>query len=448
MAIPLTPLDPWIAERIGARNGGQCGPVSLSEVQDYQLDKMRETLDYVKACSPFHAARLEKMRPEDLASYGDLEALPFMTHEDLRAHAQSMICVPQDDIARIVTMQSSGTTGKPKRLYFSEQDLEKTIDFFHNGIQAMVEPGQRVLILLPGETPDSTGDLLARGLARMGATGIIHGLVKDPRKTLQAACEVGADSMVGFPVQILGLARLDARKEAGQRLNPKTLLLCSDYISRSIVAYLEKIWGCAVFSHWGTVETGLGGGVECCARQGCHLRQADLLLEVVDPHSLRQLPHGSWGEIVLTTLTRQAMPIIRYRTGDLGRLLADSCPCGSSLLRLDKVQGRMIDNRKLANGRQLRLPLLDEIIFAHDQIMDYQARLQSGSDGERLILELGVLHDKNDTLTKTIRAELEAMPELRDTDAGRGPRIGFIVETWALGPYTAAKRILIDERQQ
>ncbi len=448
MPIPLTPLDSWIAERIGARNSGQSGPVSLSAVQDYQLDKMRETLDYVKSCSPFHRARLEKMQPADILDYGDLEALPFMSHEDLRTHAQSMLCVQQDDIARIVTMQSSGTTGKPKRLFFSEQDLEKTIDFFHNGIQAMLEPGQRMLILLPGATPDSTGDLLARGLVRMGGAGVIYGLVKDPRHALQAAHEAGADSMVGFPVQILGMARLDARNAPEQRLNPKTLLLCSDYISHSIVAYLEKVWGCAVFSHWGTVETGLGGGVECCARQGCHLRQADLLLEIVDPQKLRQLPHGSWGEIVLTTLSRQAMPIIRYRTGDLGRLLSDTCSCGSSLLRLDKVQGRMADSRKLANGRRLRLPLLDEIIFSHDQIMDYQARIQSGSDGERLILELGVLDLTDDTLTKNIRSELEAMPEMQDTDTGRGPRIGFIVETWALRPYTAAKRILIDERQQ
>lgn len=444
MSIPLTPLDSWIAARIGAQNE-RGAPVPAAAVRAYQLDRLRETLAYGKAHSPFYAASLQNVAEADVGSFADLDRIPLMSHEALRTHGQAMLCVRQDDVARIVTMRSSGTTGKPKRLFFSEQDLERTIDFFHNGIQALVRPGQRMLILLPGATPDSTGDLLARGLSRMGAEGIIHGLVEDPNRTLQAAREAEVDSIVGFPVQILSLARLDARQE-GRRLNPETVLLCSDYVPQSIANWLEKIWGCEVYSHWGTVETGLGGGVECAARQGCHLRQADLLLEIIDPETLHPLPDGCWGEIVITTLTRRAMPLVRYRTGDLGRLFSDACACGSSLLRLDKVQGRIADNRLLSNGRCLRLPRLDEVVFAQEQVMDYQARLQKDGEGERLIIELRVLQHE-DALTRTLRSELEALPELQRTDAGDGPRIGFVVENWVLKPYTAAKRILIDERE-
>lgn len=445
MPISLTPLDPWIAERIGAGANGPGGAVAAADVRAYQLGKLGEMLEYVKARSAFYASQLENVASQDLRSYADLENIPFMTHEDLRAHGQRMLCVGQDEVARIVTLHSSGTTGKPKRLFFTEQDLERTIDFFHNGIQTLVRPGERMLILLPGKTPDSTGDLLARGMARMGAEGVIHGLVQDPRKTLEAAREDDVQSLVGFPVQILNMARLDAQHD-GPRLSPQTLLLCSDYVPQSIVAYLEKVWGCEVYSHWGTVETGLGGGVECGARRGCHLRQADLLLEIIDPYTLRPLPDGSWGEIVITTLTRQAMPVIRYRTGDLGRLLSDRCACGSTLVRLDKVQGRMADSRLLSNGHTLRLSLLDEILFAQDAVMDYQARLQSGGQGELLIIQLGVLHDADAQLTQTIRSALESLPELQDTNAGRGPRVAFLIESGVTSPYAAAKRILIDER--
>ena len=445
MPVSITPLDSWIAGRIGADSNGQDKTLSAAAIRAYQLDKLGEILEYARTHSSFHGARLEQLSGKAIRSFEDFRTVPFMDHTDLREHAQNMLCVQQDDIARIVTMQSSGTTGKPKRLFFSEQDLELTIDFFHNGIQTMVRPGERMLILLPGPTPDSTGDLLARGLARMGAEGIVHGLVQDPCETLRTAHNEQVDSLVGFPVQVLSLARLDAQG-SGPRLNPKTVLLCSDYISRSIADFLEKIWGCKVFSHWGTVETGLGGGVECEARQGCHLRQADLFLEIIGPHSLQPLPDGDWGEIVLTTLTRRAMPIIRYRTGDIGRLLSERCACGSAIVRLDKVRGRMADSRPLANGHHLRLPLLDEVIFAFEQVMDYQARLQAGNGGERLIIELGVLDDGTGHLTKNFRAALEAMPELQDTDTGRGPAVDLGVELWSRKPYTAAKRILLDER--
>ena len=99
------------------------------------------------------------------------------------------------------------------------------------------------------------------------------------------------------------------------------MLLSTDQAPAPLVAAIEQAWGCRVFDHYGTTETGLGGGVECEAHDGLHLREADLLFEVVEPATGRSLPDGEEGEIVFTTLTREAMPLIRYRTGDLGRLL-------------------------------------------------------------------------------------------------------------------------------
>jgi len=96
-------------------------------------------------------------------------------HNELRSYGQNMLCVSQDEVARIITMHSSGTTGPPKRLYFTGDDLERTIDFFHHGMKTLVKPGQKVLILLPGATPDSTGDLLSSALLRMDVTGWVYG---------------------------------------------------------------------------------------------------------------------------------------------------------------------------------------------------------------------------------------------------------------------------------
>ncbi len=111
-----------------------------------------------------------------------------------------------------------------------------------------------------------------------------------------------------------------------------------------------------MFNHYGMTEMGLGGGVDCRALTGYHLREADLYFEIVDPVDGRPLPDGEPGEVVFTTLTRRGMPLIRYRTGDLARFLPGSCPCGTVLRRLDHVQGRLAGRVKVGGGYRLESP--------------------------------------------------------------------------------------------
>jgi hypothetical protein len=138
---------------------------------------------------------------------------------------------------------------------------------------------------------------------------------------------------------------------------------------------VRELLGAEVFTHYGTVETGLGGAVDCAAHEGCHLREGDLLVEIIDPHTTRPVVDGTWGEIVCTTLTRTGMPLIRYRTGDRGRLLPGVCGCGSAIRRLDRVQGRIDQVRTLAHGGRLALAELDELLFALPGLLDCTAAL-------------------------------------------------------------------------
>jgi phenylacetate-coenzyme A ligase PaaK-like adenylate-forming protein len=112
-------------------------------------------------------------------------------------------------------------------------------------------------------------------------------------------------------------------------------------------------------------EMGFGGGVECEARSGCHLREADLHFEIVDPRSGTPVPEGTSGEIVFTTLMRRAMPLIRYRTGDVGRMIPEPCGCGTVLKTLEKVRVRMSSVRRLRSGGLLSMADLDEVLFFH-----------------------------------------------------------------------------------
>lgn len=384
--VQLTPLDNWIARKINLPANAR---LTLSDLQTYQMKMLRKTVDYAKKNSPFYARHFSHIHATDLTSIADIPSLPCTTPHDLITHGLQMLCVSQSQIARVITLRTSGTTASPKRIYFTEEDLELTADFFAHGMQALVRPGQKTMVLMPGPNPGSVGERLSTGLKRISCPTIVYGLVQNPEHVIKQIITEDIDCLIGLPVQVLSLIRTEQRlagektattgtteaDEETMRLNPgqiKSVLLSADYVPKSIIEAIRQAWNCPVFTHYGMTETGLGGGVECQALQGCHLREADLLMEIVDSRG-ESVPDGQWGEIVVTTLTRLGMPLIRYRTGDISRFLAEPCACGSHLKRLDRVRGRSIYD--LPAG-QLRLDEMDEALFTLPDIVDFEVRVQ------------------------------------------------------------------------
>ncbi len=430
----LTPLEPWIARRIGRSK------LTRQDLEAWQLARRRESVAPARTKSPFYASHLDSIRPEDIRSLTDLASLPLLDEHALRTHGPDMLCAPQDEVARVVTLQSSGSTGPAKRLFFSDADLELTLGFFEHGMSTFTRPGQRVLILLPGSTPDSTGHLLARALERLGAEPLVHGLAHEADRALDRAISWRADVLVGFPIHLLAMARL--AEAAGATFEPSAVLLCSDYIPRAVVREIGRIWGCPGYSHWGTVETGLGGGVECQALDGWHPREADLLIEVLDPRDGSALPDGQWGELAMTTLTRRAMPLIRYRTGDLCRFIPGPCTCGSALRRLDKVQGRLSQRFPLGDSF-LAMPLLDEALLEIPGVLDFQATLSEQEPAPVLALRLAVLPGLEDQARGGAVGALAGLPEFRPAPLS----LEVTAEPWTLAGLSMAKRTLNKRRR-
>jgi len=153
-------------------------------------------------------------------------------------------------------------------------------------------------------------------------------------------------------------------------------------------------------------------GVDCEARRGYHLREADLYVEIVDPRTGEPVPDGETGEVVFTTLTRQAMPLIRYRTGDLSRFLPHRCPCGTRLKTLAHVRGR-IGNVIHMNAGDVTLAELDEIIFPFEGVLDFAAALVGADGGIRLALNVQFAEPPYDETLAGIRAALDAIPAVR-----------------------------------
>ena len=322
--IATTPLEEWIRKKAGI-GPGLVGESFAEALKDYQLRLVNETIDYARRNTPFYRRHLAFLQARPLKSLSDIARIPFTTPSDLARDPFGFLAVRQADVARIVTLRTSASTGNAKRLFFTEEDLELTVDFFHHGMSTLVKPGQRVMVFLPGERADSVGDLLVRGLARMDVRAFAYGPISDPVNAAQAFAAFGAHCLVGIPTQILALVSSSDGAAPGKE-SIKSVLLTTDYVPRAIAETLEKAWDCRVFNHYGMTEMGLGGGVECEALSGYHLRDADLYFEVVDHESGQAVPDGTKGEVVFTTLTRRGMPSHTIQDRGQGRFHPPALP--------------------------------------------------------------------------------------------------------------------------
>ena len=393
-----TPLENWIIKRTGI------SPENPDALKSYQLEKVLETLSYAKDNSRFYQKQLESIDPRQIKSWEQFEQLPLTRAEDIKNNPFDFLCVPQSQIARIVTLNTSGTSGPKKRIFFTEADLQKTVDFFDYGMRSLIDNTDRVMVLLPGQAYGTIGDLLKKALDRTGTYCVVYGLLNDLEAVEKTMIENEINCIVGIPIQVLYLSR----SKAASFKHIEKVLLSTDYVPQALVIELNRKFGCHVFNHYGMTEMGYGGGVECQALNGYHLREGDLYFEIIDPVSGKAVADGSEGEIVFTTFNRQAMPLIRYRTGDIGAFSVDACQCGSFLRTMKKVSGRLRNRIQLAGDVTFDLKELEEILLADEDLIDYQVTIK---DDQTLLIEVSFYQNetakvKEAQLQKCVQAHL------------------------------------------
>lgn len=440
-----TPLENWIRDKVVPAGAGE---LTTALLEAYQLEKIRELVAFARQESPFYRQQLAEVDLDSLHDFACFEKVPFTTAADLRTQRMKMLCTPLEQIERIVTLQTSGTTGEAKRVFFTADDLEATADFFRCGMSTLVQPGETVVILLPGERPDSVGHLLAKALASSGVKPVVLGPVTDCAATRAELLHHPSACLVGIPAQVLSLARTDVDGTIARGW-VKSVLLSTDYVPEAVQVELEHLWGCRVLTHYGMTETGLGGGVECEARAGYHLREADLYTEIIDPATGKRVADGVSGEIVFTTLRRRGMPLIRYRTGDLARMLTEPCPCGTVLKRLARVQGRIDSCVPLQQGLNLSMAALDEALFAIPGLLNFSASVNREAGQDQLHLCFQVCQGTEEKVAREalgILLRSEPVAPLFQRRALAMGRITFNAAGW----FTSGtgKRRITDKRQR
>ena len=311
------------------------------------LDRLRSTVARVLAGQPFGAARLAAAgitSPGDVRSLEDLARIPFTGKADLRAHYPfGMLAVPRELLVRVHA--SSGTHGKPTVVGYTAADLENWTELMARCMtMAGVRPGM-VIHNANGYGLFTGGLGFHQGGERIGATVVPVSGGFTARQAMLLR-DLGAEVLVSTPSYALAIAQAIA--ESGDRdgngLRLRLGLFGGEPWTEAMRAEIEPSLGLTAVNFYGLSEMcGPGVAAECPARTGLHVQEDHFAVEVIEPSSGRAVPDGAEGELVFTTLTKEAMPLLRYRTGDIGRRAGGTCPCGRTMARLTGLRGRQDD---------------------------------------------------------------------------------------------------------
>lgn len=362
-----TRLDNWICET-------ESLPALTREgLEALQLSRLNETLARLRIRGGIYAGY-----PEKLDNLAQLAQLPFTTPAMLAENPGSFLLTSQSEVSRVISGTTSGTTGPAKRVFYTQRDTENTVGFFAAGIGEMLAPGEKCLITFPFSGPFGLGDLIAKAVERLGGIPIRAGFGLSWRELSALVAETRPETYIGFPVTLLGLCRM-----YGKPLPTKRALVSGDACPRGVMDALEAQLGSKLYPHYGSRECGLGGAVTCPAFEGMHLRENHIIPEIIGENG-QVLPEGAYGELVITTIGMEAMPLIRYRTGDYTRILPH-CSCGGVTRRIDTVSRR---------EGMISIETLDSALFSLENLIDYrasfdrslclEARTLDGSGGKRL----------------------------------------------------------------
>lgn len=370
--------------------------LSREEMEAIQLKRLQETVHRVYEKVPFYRAKMEqlKVRPEDIRSLQDLAKLPFITKQDMRdTYPFGLFAVPKEELVRIHA--SSGTTGKPTVVGYTRRDLKMWTECVSR-IAAMGGAAREDVAQICFGYGMFTGALgLHYGLENIGAT-MVPSSTGNSEKQIMYMKDFGTTLLVATPSYALRLAEvayqmgIDPKKD----LQVKIGLVGSELLTDAMRAEMHKLWGndMLVTSNYGMSEL-MGPGVsgECEHLCGMHINEDYFIPEIIDPKTGEVLPPGEKGELVITCIYKEALPLIRYRTKDVTRLMYEKCACGRTTCRMENLDGRTDDMLKI-RGVNVFPSQIEEVILSVEEIGPHYEIIVTRKDhADRLSIRVELL---------------------------------------------------------
>jgi phenylacetate-CoA ligase len=406
--------------------------ISRKALEELQLKRLKQTARQAYINIPFYKDRFSKLdiTPKVITSLKDIRKLPFTTREDMREHYPfGMLAVNKEQVVRLHT--SSGTTGKPKAIFFSKKDVDRAAELI-----------ARCLIMTGIKKDDVLQNMMTYGLFT-GALVMHYGAEKvgvlvipagpgNTKRQIALMQDFKTTTLHLTPSYALYLASV----MGNEGLVPKRDLalrrayLGSEPYSEETRNKIEKFFGIDVYNSYGLSEmNGPGVAFECIHKNGMHLWEDNFIIEIIDPDTGKEVPEGEKGELVLTTLCREAMPILRYRTRDIVMIIPGKCKCGRTHRRISRIIGRS-DDMIIIRGVNIFPQQIEQVLMGIKAVaQNYQIVLEAY---DQMTVRVEITRDlfdgrvehlvnlKNE-ITEKLRSEILVRPKVELLEPGTLP---------------------------
>lgn len=388
--------------------------LSRAEIKELQLKRLQDT---VAQCmhSPFYKKRFadSHIAPEDIRSLDDLRKIPFTTKQDLRDNYPfGLAAVPMEKVVRLHS--SSGTTGMPTVILHTQKDLDE----WANAVARCLY----MVGLRPGDIFQNssgygmfTGGLgFQYGAERLGML-TVPAAAGNTKRQIKFITDFGTTALHAIPsyagrlYEVMEEMGIDSKRDT--KLH--TLIIGAEPHSEEQRKRIEQMLGVKAYNSFGMSEMcGPGVAFECKEQNGLHIWEDYYIVEIVDPQTLEPVPEGEVGELVLTTINREAMPLLRYRTRDLTRILPGTCPCGRQHIRLDRMKGRS-DDMMILKGVNIFPIQVETVLLQFEELgNDYLITLTNEEANDLMTVEVELKEFCDDyprlqALTKEITRQLK-----------------------------------------
>ena len=421
--------------------------LSRSRLEKLQMERLQQTLARCMRI-PFYKQRFAAcgLRPEDIRTLDDVRKLPFTTKQDLRDNYPfGLSAVPLEEVVRLHS--SSGTTGTPTVILHTQHDLDE----WANAVaRCLYMVGLRKGDIFQNSSGYGmfTGGLgFQYGAERLGML-TVPAAAGNTKRQIKFITDFGTTALHAIPsyagrlYEVMEEMGIDPRRDTRLR----TLIIGAEPHSDEQRRRIEQMLGVKAYNSFGMSEMcGPGVAFECPEQNGLHIWEDYYIVEIVDPQTLEPVPDGEVGELVLTTINREAMPLLRYRTRDLTRILPGECPCGRHHKRLDRMKGRS-DDMMILKGVNIFPIQIENILMQFRELgTDYLITLTNLEANDEMTVEVelneftddyGFLQRLTKEITRQLKDEILITPRVKlvpkgslPNQEGKAVRVKYLLKT-------------------
>ena len=397
------------------------------EINDEQLAMVNDQVKRLEKSDNFYGKKLREAGIKEVKTIEEFKALPFSQKQDLRdAYPLGLMAVPEDKIVRIHS--SSGTTGTPVIIPYTAKDVYDWAVMFKRCYEmAGVTDKDRVQIT-PGYGLWTAGIGFQAGCERLGAMAVPMG-PGNTKKQLQFMQDMKTTVLCSTSSYALLLAEEIEKEDLGDKIYLKKGIIGSERWGEKMRNRIKGELGIEIYDIYGLTEIyGPGIGISCKYECGMHYWDDYIYLEIINPETGENVPDGTWGEIVITTLVKEGAPLIRFRTHDISRIIPGDCACGSKYPRIDTIMGRSDDMMKIKGVNVFPKQIEETLATFDDLSSEYQIRIShlDGKDTMRIYVEattgLVDFAELAEEVAEKVKARIGFTPIVKVVEIGVLPR--------------------------